>query len=113
MMRKFSEWLKPHTYKKADQVIGNSKRLADDFGALIHKKVLTIYNPIDFKQIQTACEEPITEELAEEAKAYQGRLFITVGRLTRQKDMQTLLTGFSLAKHHNEAKLWIVGVGGE
>lgn len=112
-LRKISEFIKPYTYKKADQVIGNSERLSEDFGKLIHKNVITVYNPIDFGQIEQAITEDIPEELKKEAKAYEGRLLITVGRITRQKDMQTLLKGYAASRAKNISMLWIVGEGGE
>lgn len=112
-LRKISEFVKPYTYKKADQVIGNSERLSEDFGKLIHKKVITIYNPIDFTQIEQAVTDEIPEELKREAADFKGRLLITVGRITRQKDMQTLLKGFAASRAKETSMLWIVGEGGE
>lgn len=112
-LRKLSEFVKPYTYKKADQVIGNSERLSEDFGKLIHKKVITIYNPIDFTQIEQAVTEEIPEELKREAAEFKGRLLITVGRITRQKDMQTLLKGYAASRAKEKSMLWIVGEGGE
>ncbi|WP_455534926.1 glycosyltransferase [Roseburia inulinivorans] len=112
-LRKISEFVKPYTYKKADQVIGNSERLSEDFGKLIHKKVITIYNPIDFTQIEQAVTEEIPEELKREAADFKGRLLITVGRITRQKDMQTLLKGYAASRAKEKSMLWIVGEGGE
>lgn len=112
-LRKISEFIKPYTYKKADQVIGNSERLSEDFGKLIHKKVITIYNPIDFTRIEQAVTEEIPEELKREAADFKGRLLITVGRITRQKDMQTLLKGYAASRAKEKSMLWIVGEGGE
>lgn len=113
ILRKISELIKPYTYSNADQVIANSEKLSQDFGQIIHKNVVTIYNPIDFEQIENAMEEEISEDLKAEASEFKGRLLITVGRLTRQKDLQTLIRGYGKSKAKNDAMLWIVGDGDE
>ena len=48
-----------------------------------------------------------------EAADFKGRLLITVGRITRQKDMQTLLKGYAASRAKEKSMLWIVGEGGE
>lgn len=113
ILRKISELIKPYTYSNADQVIANSEKLSQDFGKIIHKKVVTIYNPIDFDQIKKAMEEEVPENLKAEAAEFKGRLLITVGRLTRQKDLQTLIRGYGKSKAKNYTMLWIVGDGDE
>lgn len=113
LLRKLSEKIKPYTYKKADLVIANSKRLAEDFEGLIGKEVVTVYNPIDFKKIEEAKAEEIERELVEEAEQYHGKLLITVGRLTLQKDIGTLLRGFAASRASKECMLWIVGEGSQ
>lgn len=113
ILRKISELIKPYTYSNADQVIANSDKLSQDFGKIIHKKVVTIYNPIDFDQIKKAMEEEVPENLKAEAAEFKGRLLITVGRLTRQKDLQTLIRGYGKSKAKNYTMLWIVGDGDE
>jgi glycosyltransferase involved in cell wall biosynthesis len=112
MVRKLSEWLRPHTYRKADVVIANSKKLAADFEQRIGKNVHVIYNPIDINQIHKLAEEEIETELKEEALRFQGRLFVSVGRLTVQKDYETMIKGFALCKYR-DTKLWILGEGSE
>ena len=113
ILRKISELIKPYTYSNADQVIANSEKLSQDFGKIIHKKVVTIYNPIDFEQIKKAMNEEVSENLKAEAAEFNGRLLITVGRLTRQKDLQTLIRGYGKSKAKNYTMLWIVGDGDE
>lgn len=113
ILRKISELIKPYTYSNADQVIANSEKLSQDFGKIIHKKVVTIYNPIDLDQIKKAMEEEVPENLKAEAAEFKGRLLITVGRLTRQKDLQTLIRGYGKSKAKNYTMLWIVGDGDE
>lgn len=112
ILRSLSEWLKPFTYKKADVIVANSKKLAEDFGKKVHRDVITIYNPIDSDDIKEKAKENIEPELLEEAKRYEGRLFIAVGRLTVQKDYDTMLKGFAMSKH-KDTMLWIVGEGSE
>jgi glycosyltransferase involved in cell wall biosynthesis len=112
LLRKCSEWLRPYTYKKADVIVANSKKLADDFGRKTGREVVTIYNPVDFPEVARKMDEEIEEELRGEAKRYQGRLLVAVGRLTFQKDYDTLLRGFALSKH-KDTMLWIIGEGSE
>lgn len=112
ILRSLSEWLKPFTYKKADVIVANSRKLAEDFGNKVHRDVVTIYNPIDFDDIKEKAKEDIEPELLEEAKSCEGRLFIAVGRLTAQKDYDTMLKGFAMSKH-KDTMLWIIGEGSE
>lgn len=110
--RKLSEWIRPYTYQKADVVVANSKRLADDFGKQIGKEVVTIYNPIDTKRVEEQMQEEIEEELKQEAGKYAGRLLVAVGRLSIQKDYTTLVRGFAQSEY-TDTKLWIIGEGSE
>ena len=112
MVRKLAEWLKPFTYKRADVIVANSKRLAEDFSKKVNREVVTIYNPIDFYEIHRKVEEEIEPELLEEAKQYKDRLLIAVGRLTKQKDYDTLIYGFSKSER-KDTRLWIIGEGSE
>lgn len=113
ILRKLSELIKPYYYSKADLVIANSKRLADDFAAKISKPVETVYNPIHLRHMEALSEELIEEELEVEAKKYKGRLVLSAGRLVIQKDYGTLLEGIALSRHKNEIKVWILGDGCE
>ena len=110
MLRNLSEKLKLFTYKKADVIVANSKKLAEDFGAKVGRSVETIYNPVDIGSIQEKRKEPVEQKLLQEADRYKGRLLVAVGRLTAQKDYDTLLQGFSRSKHR-DTMLWIIGEG--
>jgi glycosyltransferase involved in cell wall biosynthesis len=112
ILRSLSEWLKPFTYRKADVIVANSEKLAEDFGDKVHRDVVTIYNPIDFDEIRKKEKEEIEPEILAEAKEYEGRLLIAVGRLTTQKDYDTLLKGFA-ASRHKDTMLWIIGEGAQ
>jgi glycosyltransferase involved in cell wall biosynthesis len=112
ILRSLSEWLKPFTYRKADVIVANSEKLAEDFGNKVHRDVVTIYNPIDFDEICKKEKEEIEPELLAEAKEYEDRLLIAVGRLTTQKDYDTLLKGFA-ASRHKDTMLWIIGEGAQ
>ena len=113
LLRKISEWLKPYTYKKADAVIANSKRLSMDFEEKIGKTVITVYNPIDFDRIEQLKQGEIEKELVQEAKEYEGKLLISIGRLAVQKDLETLIKGYASCKYYRESMLWIIGEGNE
>lgn len=113
LLRKISEWLKPYTYKKADAVIANSQRLSRDFEEKIGKKVITVYNPIDFDRIEQLKQGEIEKKLVQEAKEYEGKLLISIGRLAVQKDLETLIKGYASCKYYRESMLWIIGEGNE
>lgn len=113
IVRKMSEWVKPHYYKKADLVIGNSEKLADDFSKKIRKEVQTVYNPIDIKRVQQLMLEEIEPELEKEAQEYVGKVVVSVGRLALQKDYPTLIEGIALCKYKEQIKVWILGEGAE
>lgn len=110
-VRKLSEWIKPHTYKKADVIIANSKKLAEDFSKMVGREVLTVYNPIDFEMVKRKQIEPVEPWITEEAANFKGRLIIAVGRLTEQKDPETMIRGFAASKTAKTAMLWILGEG--
>lgn len=112
ILRSLSECLRPFTYRKADVIVANSRKLAEDFGKKVHRDVVTIYNPIDFEDISKKAKEDIEPELLEEAKNYEGRLFLAVGRLTVQKDYDTMLKGFAMSRH-KDTMLWIIGEGSQ
>lgn len=112
-VQNISKWLKPYYYKKANLVIANSERLANDFSKTINKDVETIYNPIDLEKVKDMSSEPIEKELQSEAQQWSGKLIISVGRLEPVKDYITLIKGISKCHYKNQIKFWILGEGSQ
>jgi glycosyltransferase involved in cell wall biosynthesis len=95
------------TYPRADTVVAVSDGVAADLRDLLPgsaRKVQTVYNPIVTKRL--------LEQAAETASGIPpGPVILAVGRLTRQKDFQTLIKAFSLLDETIVAKLVILGEG--
>lgn len=78
----------------------------------ISNKIVRIYNPFNFKRILSLSENK--EELTEkELELIKDKYIVAVSRLdTKQKDYNTLIKGFKMAKEEGiEEKLYIVGDG--
>ena len=91
-------------YKKADLIIGISKKLSQDLQNLCKTKVITIYNPSFDKKIF------LKSEKIKKIKKKQ-KIILNVGRLENQKDQITLLRAFNICKNKTNAKLIIIGYG--
>jgi glycosyltransferase involved in cell wall biosynthesis len=91
-------------YKKADLIIGISKKLSQDLQGLCKAKVVTIYNPSFDKKIFLKTKN---------VKKYKNnkKIILSVGRLENQKDHMTLLKAFNICKNETNAKLIIIGYG--
>jgi len=108
----FSLFLVKILYKKANLIIANSfgikKMLVKDF-SLEEKKIKVIYNPIDFKKIQTLSQELLESEYQ---KLFKYPIIINVGRLIREKGQEYLIRAFGrAAKQIPDIKLLILGQG--
>lgn len=96
----FSFLLRMVVYNFADKIICNSKESRDFFKKFIFKnqKVITIENAINF------------------SKKYKNhnrkKIIISAGRLTKQKNFETLIKGFNIfEKINKDYKLMILGEG--
>lgn len=98
-------------YPRAHAVVAVSSGLADDLAARIglpRDRIEVVYNPV------------VTPDLAERARAPvdhpwfapgQPPIVLSVGRLTKQKNLPTLLRAFALVARRSEARLVILGEG--
>lgn len=77
---------------------------------LLKNKIIRIYNPFNFERVITKSEESIDENLKE---YYNKDFIVSIMRLTEhQKDFDTLILGFKLAKEEGiKEKLYILGDG--
>ncbi|HWP40254.1 MAG TPA: glycosyltransferase [Tepidisphaeraceae bacterium] len=104
----FARWFMRRAYPDRLMVVA-SHELADDlrqnFGVT---RAVVIPNGIDASIVRRRAGE----QLAPAAVPTAARYFISVGRLTAQKDIATLLRGFAIARQHGLADdLLIVGDG--
>ena len=99
--------LMKYTYKKADLVIGISKKLSYDLSQFIGKKVQTIYSPGYDKEILNLAKKKI--HLNKNFK-----YIINVSRFTKRKDHLTTLKAFKIASQKlDRLRLIIIGYGPE
>lgn len=100
-------------YSKADQVITPSKGVKDGLVSMkicSSDKIQVIPNPVDMKLIESQSRLPVNEIL----KNYDGADYILgVGRLTEDKDFETLIDSYKLLleKSDHKIKLIILGEG--
>ncbi|STO31823.1 Probable poly(glycerol-phosphate) alpha-glucosyltransferase [Fusobacterium necrogenes] len=98
--------------KKYDAVVticDAMKKNTEELYPFLKNKLIRVYNPFNFQKIRKLAEETDknNEELLKE------NYFVSIMRLTiAQKDFETLIRGFSLAKNRGlKEKLYILGDG--
>jgi glycosyltransferase involved in cell wall biosynthesis len=100
-------------YQSADAVIANSKDVAH---ALIGKhwmaenKIHVIDNPVIGKSFFKKAEEAVSDPWVSQRSV---PLLITIGRLDKMKDQQTLIKAFSLVRKQRACRLMLIGDGPE
>ena len=101
----------PWSYRQAEKVIAVSNGSAEDvakFYGLNPSQVLTIPNPLDIDLIQSRAKEaPDHEWLARKTRP----TILAVGRLTTQKDFETLIRAMAVVSKSSDAHLIILGEG--
>ncbi len=98
--------LMKYFYKKADAVIGISKKLSKDLSNHIKRKCITIYNPAFDTNLFRLSKEKISLKK-------KKNTILTVGRLENQKDIITILKAFKLLIKKINARLIIIGYGSQ
>jgi glycosyltransferase involved in cell wall biosynthesis len=106
------KFLLPVLYKNADQLVTVSQGIAQELS--VHLKApssffKTIYNGFDSGKITSLCEEGLNNDFSSLFK--KSKIVITHCRLSRQKNLETLLFIFSKLSHRKEVKLIILGDG--
>ena len=98
-------------YPSADGIVAVSSGVANDlahFARLPRQGIRVIYNPVITDQCCFSSKHEICDaRLADRSQP----LIVGMGRLTEQKDFQTLLRAFSLVRLDRPARLAILGEG--
>jgi glycosyltransferase involved in cell wall biosynthesis len=104
-------WLMPLLYNRADQLITVSQGIADELSGVIpglKPKLKVIYNGFDVEQISSLSMQPLDGDLINLFNT--SKVLITHCRLSRQKNLEGLLTIYSKIDHRN-TRLVIIGDG--
>jgi glycosyltransferase involved in cell wall biosynthesis len=97
------------TYVVAQNIVAVSRGAAKSLVAVLGKntsnRITVIYNPIDLARIDAmaAADDKIID--------WNVPTIINVGRLTEQKDQQTLIQAFAKVRSHRPCRLVILGEG--
>lgn len=88
----------------------NRSGLASEYG-IPDERFVTVNNMVDVEGIRSKAKQPLEPGLQARADA-AGKLFVTLGRLSPEKDHEKLINAFSqVARQHKDACLMIVGEG--
>ena len=100
-----------YCYPRADRVIavsrGSAEELNMQFG-IPWEKLSVVYSPIISDALRDLASAPLDHEWFQEG---QPPVILSVGRLTAQKDQQTLIRAFALVRKNVAARLLILGEG--
>lgn len=104
--------LMPWLYRKANKIVTVSKGITKELSKHINgldKHLQTIYNGFEVDKIMLLGNEPLANEFS--SLFNQAKIIITHCRLSRQKNLEALLTIFRELKNKIEIKLVIIGDG--
>ncbi len=104
--------LMPMVYRQADSIITVSKGIANELLTYLSGSgvpVQAIYNGFDFTAIQRLSTDKVDDQIENLWK--QGYVIVTHGRLSRQKNLDALLSVFSQLRRAEKVKLLIIGDG--
>jgi len=100
-------------YRDANGIIAVSEGVRADLAATVAipaGKIVPILNPVDLSRIQDLCmQQPAEADEWPPAEAF----VLAVGKLTPQKDYDTLLRAFARVREKHHARLVILGEGHE
>lgn len=105
--------LKKHLYPTASAIIAVSEGVSDDLeitAGLARSNLHVINNPVSIEQVKQASRAQVSHKWLNDKSC---PVFISVGRLTKAKDHETLIKAFDLVRRKVPAKLIIVGEGPE
>jgi glycosyltransferase involved in cell wall biosynthesis len=97
-------------YPWADEIVAVSDGVADDlsvYAGIRRERITTIYNPIITPMVRELANERLNHPWFEA----DYPVVLGVGRLTRQKDFETLIRAFSKVRLKHDSRLLILGEG--
>lgn len=100
-----------YCYPRADRVIAVSRGVAEELNGQFgvpREKLSVVYSPIISDALHNRASEPLDHEWFQEG---QPPVILSMGRLTAQKDQQTLIRSFALVRKNVVARLLILGEG--
>lgn len=98
------------SYPFANHIVAVSEAVADDTAehlGLSRQKIEVAYNPVFSLDILSRAEESVEHPFFHQ----EAPIFISIGRLTEQKDYFSLLRAFAQVRLRQKAKLLILGEG--
>ncbi len=101
------------TYPLADNIVAVSSGVADDLASCINLKrssIKVIYNPVVSQSLIDASRQPIDHPWF---KSNQPPVIVSVGRLVKLKDYETLIRAFHIVQQTRTSRLVILGEGEE
>lgn len=99
------------TYRYADKLIGNTKKLSKDLSNFVYKRVHTIYSPTNFKELIKLSKFYKPKNILRDKSKVR---LLSVSRFTKRKDLITLLKAFNiLNSKYNNIELVLIGYGPE
>jgi len=112
-IRRFLRWMAGRVYPWADAIIAVSQGVADDvvrLTGLPRERVTTIYNPVMTSDLLAKAREPVAHPWLTHGSA---PVVLGAGKLKIQKDFPTLIRAFARVRRSREARLLILGEGGQ
>lgn len=111
-MSRAVQFLYPHLYKLADEIIAVSEGVKQDLLNNINldpEVISVIHNPVSINSVVKQSMEKVSHEwLSDESL----QVVLGAGRLTKQKDFETLIRAFvDVQKVNKQARLIIAGTG--
>lgn len=100
-------------YPWADQIVAVSRGAADDLVRAVGvapDRIRVVPNPIVTPELRAMAAAPVDHPWFEPG---QPPVLLAVGRLSPQKDFETLIRAVALARRHRPVRLLILGEGGE
>jgi glycosyltransferase involved in cell wall biosynthesis len=104
--------LKSFTYARADAILAISEGVGEDLVDHLrvpHEKINVVYNPASTAGLPKLMKEDVAHPWFQEVQSTP--VIIGVGRIADQKDFETLVRGFAIARSKEPCRLVILGDG--
>jgi glycosyltransferase involved in cell wall biosynthesis len=99
--------------RMADKIVAVSRGTADDFSrmaSIARDRIDVVYNPVLGPALYRAADEPLEHPWFQPG---EPPVILGMGRMTAQKDFPNLIRAFSSVRKRHDARLMILGEGGE